>query len=210
MTGMISPSQGAHAGRFEYDVLTDKWDWDDSVFHIHGQEPGSVEPSLDLVLDADEVARVQDLLEHITNSGGPFSIAYRITAGADTDRHVVLVGVGGTRGSNIAATLEGYCIDLTEDYAQAGDEYAAIAVAASASNRAVIEQAKGAVMLAYGLDADQAFAMLRWWSRNRNIKVRELATQLVDIVRGGQFTTSGLRAGVDQVLHDAIRSVTRL
>lgn len=208
MTAVTSSSQGAHAGRFSYDVLTGKWDWDDSVFRIHGREPGSIEPSIDLVIGAKERARVQGLLERVTESGGPFSIAYRIEVDPGVDRHVVLVGTGGSRGADEAATLEGYCVDLTEDFAAGSEEYASAAVAASAVHRAVIEQAKGAVMLAYGLDSDQAFAMLRWWSRNRNVKIRDLATQLVDVARGGQFSDADLRGGIDVFLHDVIRSVT--
>jgi hypothetical protein len=43
----------------------------------------------------------------------------------------------------------------------------------------VIEQAKGALMIAYGLDADQAFALLRWHSQHTNIKLRDIAAGLV-------------------------------
>ena len=73
---------------------------------------------------------------------------------------------------------------------------------ASAENRAVIEQAKGALMLAYGLDSDQAFAMLRWWSRNRNVKVRDLAGKLVEIARAGAVSDHELRNNIDAQLHD--------
>lgn len=205
---MTSPSQGAHAGRFSYDVSTGKWDWDDAVFRIHNCEPGRVEAGLDLVLGEEEHTRVQGLLERVTERGGPFSIPYRIEVDPGVDRHVVLVGTGGRRGSEeAAATLEGYCIDLTEDFVAESEEYATAAVAASAVNRAVIEQAKGAVMLAYGLDMDQAFAMLRYWSRNRHIKVHDLASQLVEAAREGHFTDSSLRGGIDVFLHDIIRRV---
>lgn len=208
MASVNSPSQGSHAGRFSYDVLTGKWDWDDSVFRIHGREPGSVEPSIDLVLGEQERSRVHDLLEHVTESRGPFSIPYRIEVDPGVDRHLVLIGTGGIRGADEAATLEGYCIDLTEEFAASSEEYASAAVAASAVHRAVIEQAKGAVMFAYGLGSDQAFAMLRWWSRNRNVKLHDLAAQLVDRARGGHFSSADLRGGVDVFLHDVIRSVT--
>jgi hypothetical protein len=99
-------------------------------------------------------------------------------------------------------TIDGYYIDLTEDFAEESEEYAQAAIEASAESRAVIENAKGALMLAYGLDSGQAFAMLRWWSRNRNVKVRDLAAKLVQIARAGSVTDSELRTNFDVQLHD--------
>ena len=43
-----------------------------------------------------------------------------------------------------------------------------------------IEQAKGALMLAYGLTADDAFALLRSYSQNRNVKLRDIAAWLTE------------------------------
>lgn len=43
----------------------------------------------------------------------------------------------------------------------------------------VIEQAKGALMMTYGLTADAAFAALRAHSQHRNIKIRDLAAELI-------------------------------
>jgi len=202
---VTSPPHGRQTGRFSYDVLTGKWDWDDDVFRIHGYEPGSVEPTTELVVESkhpDDRARVRALLERISKVGGPFSISYRIIGGDGVERHVVLVGDGDMCEPDDVTTIDGYYIDLTEDFAEESEEYAAAAVQASAESRAVIEQAKGALMLAYGLDSEQAFAMLRWWSRNRNVKVRELAAKLVEIAREGSVTDSELRNNFDAHLHD--------
>src|SRR6476469_276016 len=57
------------------------------------------------------------------------------------------------------------------------------AVAEIANNRAVIEQAKGMLILVYGVDEDAAFEMLRWRSQSTNTKLRTLAEQLVDDYR---------------------------
>lgn len=48
------------------------------------------------------------------------------------------------------------------------------------NSRAVIEQAKGVLMHVYGVDADQAFEMLRSRSRERQEKVRRLAGRLLN------------------------------
>ena len=202
---MTSPPHGRQTGRFSFDVLTGKWDWDDDVFRIHGYPPGSVEPTTELVLASkhpDDRARVKALLDRITKVGGPFSISYRIIGGDGVERRVVLVGDSEMCEPDDVTTIEGYYIDLTDDFAEESEEYAAAAVEASAESRAVIEQAKGALMLAYGLDSDQAFAMLRWWSRNRNVKVRDLAARLVEIAREGSVTDHELRSSIDAQLHD--------
>lgn len=48
------------------------------------------------------------------------------------------------------------------------------------ASRAAIEQAKGMLMLGYGLRADQAFAVLSRWSQTDQVKVRDLAEQLTE------------------------------
>src|SRR5207237_1148449 len=45
-------------------------------------------------------------------------------------------------------------------------------------SRAQIEQAKGALMLVYGITADHAFAVLQWRSQETNTKLRHLAAKL--------------------------------
>lgn len=202
---MTPPPHGRQTGRFTYDVLANKWDWDDDVFRIHGYEPGSVEPTTELVLESkhpDDRARVHALIERISRNGGPFSISYRLIGGDGVERRVVLVGEGALCDPGDVTTIEGYYIDLTADFVEESEEYAAAAVEASAGSRAVIEQAKGALMLAYGLDPDQAFSMLRWWSRNRNVKVRDLASRLVEVAQAGQVSDSDLRSNIDAQLHD--------
>jgi hypothetical protein len=44
--------------------------------------------------------------------------------------------------------------------------------------------------------------MLRWWSRNRNVKVRDLAARLVEIARAGAISDAELRNNFDTQLHD--------
>mgnify|MGYP000100104107 CR=1 FL=1 len=44
----------------------------------------------------------------------------------------------------------------------------------------VIEQAKGMLMQTFGIDADDAFDILRVMSQNCNVKLREVALAIVD------------------------------
>ena len=57
------------------------------------------------------------------------------------------------------------------------------AVAEIADNRAVIDQAKGMLILLYGVDDESAFDMLRRRSQSTNVKLRALAGQLVSDYR---------------------------
>ncbi|PXX59739.1 ANTAR domain-containing protein [Nocardia tenerifensis] len=69
--------------------------------------------------------------------------------------------------------------------------------------RAVIEQAKGALMLVYGVDAEQAFRMLRRRSQATNVKLRALAAQLIAELPSLDLAPPELRAKVDRLLHIA-------
>lgn len=68
------------------------------------------------------------------------------------------------------------------------------------ANRASIEQAKGMLMFVYGIDADEAFAVLREQSQQHNVKLRLIAQQvskdLVELAR----TSSPLR----RIEHDLL------
>lgn len=68
------------------------------------------------------------------------------------------------------------------------------------TNRASIEQAKGMLMFVYGIDADEAFAVLREQSQQHNVKLRLIAQQvskdLVELAR----TSSPLR----RIEHDLL------
>jgi hypothetical protein len=57
------------------------------------------------------------------------------------------------------------------------------AVAEIADNRAVIDQAKGMLILLYGVDDESAFGMVRRRSQSTNVKLRALAGQLVSDYR---------------------------
>jgi hypothetical protein len=51
-------------------------------------------------------------------------------------------------------------------------------------SRAVIEQAKGALVLRFGIPPERAFGVLRRWSQDRNIKLRTIAEALIAVSRG--------------------------
>lgn len=195
-------------GRFVFHVADSSWEWDDDVFAIHGYLPGEVELTTELIMGhkhEQDRPLVEDTLQAAIDDGTPFNIYYRIIVG-DTVRRVVLVGEGeydeGRTASGTVDRLVGYYLDLTPEMEAETSAAADAAVAASAKARDTIEQAKGILMLGYGLDADAAFAMLKWWSRNRNVKVREVADRLIQVAREGHVSHPGLRRLLDALLDD--------
>ena len=57
-------------------------------------------------------------------------------------------------------------------------EEATDAFKALVEQRAMIEQTKGMLMLVYGIDADEAFEILRTQSQHHNVKLRVIAEQI--------------------------------
>ena len=70
-------------------------------------------------------------------------------------------------------TPEPICADLLAQLA---------AMQAKLASLAVIEQAKGAMMVTYGLTADAAFDLLRFHSQTQNVKLRVIAAQLAALL----------------------------
>jgi hypothetical protein len=73
----------------------------------------------------------------------------------------------------------GYYINLTDTFDEARQEFLDETLPDLFEARAVIEQAKGVLMLVYRISAEQAFGVLRWRSQETNTKLRALARQLV-------------------------------
>ncbi len=198
------PPIGGQTGRFRYVVAEDRWEWDDDVYLLHGYLPGEVEPTTELFLKhkhAEDRERVDAAFKEAIATGAPFTVYYRLHAGP-IERRVVVVGEGLCSEDGKVTELAGYYLNLTPEFLAENAAAADAAVAASAETRDTIEQAKGMLMLSYGLDADAAFAMLRWWSRNRNVKVREIADRLLAAARGGHVSHPGLRRLLDTLLDD--------
>ena len=95
--------------------------------------------------------------------------------------------------------------DTDGDTSQAPDqELASVSLEVVAGQRAVIDQVKGMLMFIYGVDADEAFAMLRWESQHRNVKLRLLAEQICrDLQQLSESQPAGRRLSSHSVLFAA-------
>ncbi|ABG91989.1 MULTISPECIES: PAS and ANTAR domain-containing protein [Rhodococcus] len=67
-------------------------------------------------------------------------------------------------------------------------------------SRAIIEQAKGALMLVYSISADAAFDLLTWRSQETNTKIRVIADQLVLAFGDEIHTPASFRDRFDALL----------
>ena len=68
---------------------------------------------------------------------------------------------------------------------------AAEAIQRALQTRAPIEQAKGVLMAVHGIDADEAFDMLRRHSQNTNVPLRVVATEFLQKITATPHETPG-------------------
>ncbi|MBF6301675.1 PAS and ANTAR domain-containing protein [Nocardia amamiensis] len=190
-------------GSFRFWFADQRWEWSDEVAGIHGYAPGTVTPTTELLLNhkhPDDRAAVASALARSIDYAEPFSSRHRII---DTDgevHHVILVADRMVDESGEVVGTSGYYIDVTETLEEHRQETLDDALPELYAARAVIEQAKGALMLVYGISAEQAFRVLSWRSQETNVKLRTLATRLVADLPGLTGTTVGLRTEFDHLL----------
>lgn len=170
------------SGTYVWDVVDDRWWWSDELYALHGFAPGEVLPSTDLLMahrHPDDQPKLKDVLEDALHQGGRFSCYHRVLDSHRQVHHVLLVG-GATRDEHgRVVQLSGFMADLSDVRRQELQPSVDEAIGDVLEHRGMIDMAKGAIMLGYGITADAAFQVLRSTSNNSNIKVHELAQRLV-------------------------------
>jgi PAS domain S-box-containing protein len=188
-------------GAFRFYFDDQRWEWSEQVQRMHGYQPGAVTPTTELVLshkhpeDRDQIAQTIDT---IRRTGQPLSSRHRIIDTSGKVRSVVVVGdqLHDERGRVVGT--QGFYIDTTPDEREQQDQMAT-QLAAITENRAVIEQAKGVLMAAYGITANRAFEILVWRSQETNIKLRDLTTRFMDAISTSHLSPES-RSHVDHTL----------
>jgi hypothetical protein len=157
-------------GSFRFWFADQRWEWSEEAAGIFGYAPDEVEPSTEL----------------LQSHQHPDCTRHRIIDTEGDTHDVIVIGdqLFDEQGSVVGSA--GYFIDVTAtlegNLQEALDDLLPDVIDA----RAVIEQAKGILMFVYGVNADQAFRVLRWRSQETNVKIRTLAEQLVaDVVAMG-------------------------
>src|SRR3954452_5419044 len=186
------------AGRFQFTPAAGRWWWSDELFRIHGMEPGEVVPTTDLFLSHVHPADRSTVAHALEVEAGPeaSSCEYRLVDLSGTERHVTLA-VAGSRPEQPTST-SGFVVDSTRLREEAIASRVNDQLTTALESHAVIDQAKGVLMLTYGVDSDAAFAMMRTSSQQHNVRLRTLASHIVAAVRGGLDESA--RSRIDEVV----------
>lgn len=149
------------------------------MYRIHGFEPGEVVPTTTLMLRHKEPATGKVAKRHVmeaVDSARPTAFWHRIRDGAGRVRSVVTVWKGIRDETGEVVRVQGYMMDVTSGLRRDTSS----AVSAAFEHRAVIDQAKGMLMLVHNISADEAFGLLQNASCVTNTKLYVLAERLVE------------------------------
>jgi hypothetical protein len=199
----LAAGRPQRVGRYEYRLDEDAWSWSDTFCRILGFEPGDVVPSAGVLaahLRPDGMDRGVEAVAEAFTTGHPFSVYTRITDGHGAQRTVLVTGHGLPGEDGRVRRVVGHLVDLSEARREASQVDVQEALAGALEHRAVIEQAKGVLMLAHGVDAEEAFELLRAYSQDKNVKVRDLADRLVELVAKDGKPDDGFLRKVLQIL----------
>ncbi|WP_156685529.1 PAS and ANTAR domain-containing protein [Mycobacterium sp. Marseille-P9652] len=205
---------GRPAGWFRFHFPDQRWEWSEQVQLMHGYAPGTVTPTTELVLShkhPDDRGQVAATIDQILNTREAFSTRHRIVDTHGTVRDVVVVGDRLLDDDGEVVGTHGFYIDVTQPEARARHDQEQMVtdrLAKISENRAGIEQAKGMLMLVYGIDEGAAFDLLRWLSQEANIKLRPLAEQIAEDFRNRGVGLDS-RSEFDHLLLTAHRRVRR-
>jgi hypothetical protein len=190
-------------GWFRFYFEDQRWEWSEQVQRMHGYEPGTVVPTTELVLahkHPDDRRQVAETIDDMLRTHRPFSTRHRIIDTSGVVHHVVVVGDQLTGDRQEVIGTHGYYVDITPASDPAEDERITAKIAEIAEHRAVIEQAKGMLMLVYGIEPAAAFDLLKWRSQEGNVKLRLLAPQIVEDFCAVRDKAIGSRSVFDHLL----------
>jgi PAS domain S-box-containing protein len=183
-------------GYFTYTVDDDHWAWSAGLYALHGYQPHEVEATTELMLHhkhPEDTARSLEVLEEVIRDAAPFSCYHRIIDVRGRVRSVLSVGRGLVGAHGKVEQVTGFFVDLTEVRRAETEHEVETALVEIAKTRAVIEQAKGIVMVRVGCDAEQAFAILRNASSHQNVKLNEVSRLLIEAVSDPALGQDDLR-----------------
>ncbi|HEX5253614.1 MAG TPA: PAS and ANTAR domain-containing protein [Mycobacterium sp.] len=175
------------AGWFRFYFTDQRWEWSEQVQRMHGYEAGTVTPTTELVLShkhPDDRGHVAATIDQIVHTRQAFSTRHRIVDTRGDVRHVVVVGDQIFDDDGDVIGTHGFYIDVSGPRERIREDEMRAKLAEISENRAGIEQAKGMLMLLYGLSDSAAFELLKWLSQEANIKLRPLAEQIAEDFRG--------------------------
>ncbi|MCZ2858333.1 ANTAR domain-containing protein [Blastococcus sp. VKM Ac-2987] len=202
------PVPSAAAGRYRYDRHAGSWWWSPEMHEVLGLDAAGTTPCTEALLRAqhpDDGGRVLAALT-ACGTGRPFVLETRIVHPTRPQRSVVLVGEPARDDAGDVRAVEGLCVDITgcRPPAPAPDGVARLhaeieQLRTAMASRAVIEQAKGVLMVLTGCAEQVAFDLLAHISSHTHRKVREVA----QVLTGSAAGQGGLPDDVRAILRDA-------
>jgi ANTAR domain/PAS fold len=190
-------------GTFRFYFEDERWEWCEQVQRLHGYEPGTVTPTTELVLShkhPDDRNQIAATLDDIRRTHGAFSTRHRIIDVQGNVHQVVVVANQLVDAAGVVIGTEGFYVEVTPSDSE-HQETLTVEVAKIVENRAAIEQAKGMLMVVYGVNAMTAFNVLKWRSQENNAKLRLLAQQIVtEFLVLSQEKAHPLRSAYDNVV----------
>lgn len=206
VTHAVAGGQGSPVGRFRYDVVARSWWLSEGLHALYGFERDEAVLTSDRMrshqVDGDDLWTAEDLVP-VPGPDGVFSRRHRIRDAHGMVRTLVLVGQAQRDEHQRVVAVLGYVADVSAEVRCAAARETTEAVERSALTRAVIEQAKGVVMAIRRMSADDAFELLRWHSQHANLKLRDLATMIVEQVP--RSAKERHEAALDRLLDDVLR-----
>ena len=169
-------------GLVEYYFEDGIFRWSDGLYRMYGYERGEVVPSMEMVLphvEPEDRPRVLAYWDHVSKHGGPSSIYVSIRDRKDR-QHKLLYSADYIMDGTTPIGVWGVVVDLTTSIHTDRHQLATEAVAASAVNRAAIEQAKGILMGRTGITADEAYGLMSHLSQDTNRKVYAIAQEIIE------------------------------
>ena len=162
---------------YEYDALRDRWTWSSPIPVLQYATDGSPLTTEELLAFVHPDDREPTLAQFLglMQDRTPYSCLYRLVDNEGAAHAVVNVGTPVVEGDDVTA-LRGFVVDLTAPLGL----HARSAVAAMLPVGAVVDQATGALMLAFGVDAEIAYRLLTGYATRSGAPVHGLAADIVD------------------------------
>lgn len=176
------PLERATFGSFVLDANSARFAGSDELAMVLGFPPGGVVLTAMVVtthVHPADRTRWQAGLQRCLATGRPLVIDHRLMT-ADRGERAATTTLTAQHRDGGVVSVTGVITDLSDRLKAASDVEISAAVRASAATRSEIDQAKGIVMAAFDIDADQAFALLKWHSSHTNRKLRDLSEALID------------------------------
>jgi hypothetical protein len=206
--GAFRASGAALVGRYTYRPDRDEWTWSDTMFAIHGFEPGAVVPTTALVMrhvHPEDVPAAWESREALVDRHEPVSFLHRIRTVTGDVR--VVLAAGHLEVEDGVPVVHGHLVDITDVRQDAVHSEVDSAVVDFVEHRAAIEQAKGVLMQLYSVDADTAWALLRAFSADTNRKVRDIARVLIEAASSDRTPTKRGPVSADAMLQSLYADV---